>query len=103
MDELASKYEAFGWRAQEIEGHDFAQIRNSLDASISMDGPSVIISHSVTGKGVPYMEGNYHWHHGVVTDELFLQAMDALGEKVSPRPDDTWEPGSTPIPASKSV
>jgi transketolase len=100
MDDLPKKYAAFGWHTQEIDGHDFTQIREGLDAALANEeGPSVLISHTVTGKGVPYMEGDYHWHHGVVTDDLFLRAMEALGEKVSTHPDETWQPGVTRLPA----
>jgi hypothetical protein len=43
------------------------------------------------------MEGDYHWHHGLITDELFLKAMSDLGESVSVTPDATWLPGSTKV------
>ena len=99
MDELPSKYASFGWRTQEIDGNEMGQICAALEKAIADDAPSVIISHTVTGKGVPYMEGDYHWHHGVVTDALLVDAMTALGEQVSSSPDDTWQPGSTPVPA----
>ena len=99
MDELASKYAAFGWNTLDIDGNDISSIRQALDTETDNDKPTVIISHTVTGKGVPYMEGDYHWHHGVVTDELLRDAMKALGEEVSPTPDKTWQPGATPIPA----
>jgi hypothetical protein len=44
------------------------------------------------------MEGDFHWHHGKVSDAQFLEAMKALGEDVSASPDQTWAPGATPIP-----
>lgn len=95
MDDLENKYAAFGWQVLSIDGHDYQQIESALStASTNTDGPTVIISHTVTGKGVPYMEGDYHWHHGKITDDLFREAMNALGEKVSDQPDESWAPGS---------
>lgn len=101
MDELPSKYAAFGWNVAEIDGNEIPQVRRALENRTSNGKPNVIISHTVTGKGVPYMEGDFHWHHGVVTDELFLTAMKALDENVSATPDDTWKPGVTPLPSGK--
>jgi transketolase len=95
MDDLMSKYKSFEWEAVEIDGHDYEEIVRALDAGFAADGPFVVISRTTTGKGVPFMEGDYHWHHGVITDDLFREAMAALGEPVSPEPDETWKPGYT--------
>ena len=97
-DELPSKYAAFGWNVLEIDGQDISQIRKAVEAKSNSGKPTVIISHTVTGKGAPYMEGDYHWHHGVVTDELLRAAMAALDEKISATPDESWKPGTTPVP-----
>jgi transketolase len=95
-DVLSNKYSAFGWNTVEIDGNDMAQLRAALDQATGHNGaPTAIISHTVTGKGVPYMEGDYHWHHGKITDDLFVQAMKALGEPVGSTPDDSWAPGTT--------
>lgn len=94
MDELAPKYEAFGWESVEIDGNDMAQVAKALEAAIHAKHPYAIISHTVTGKGVAFMEGDFHWHHGIITDELFLQAMDGLDVEVSRSSDDTWLPGN---------
>lgn len=99
MDDLPGKYAAFGWDTHEIDGHDIRQIGAALDDSLTSDRPTMIISHTVTGKGVPYMEGDYHWHHGKITNDLFLEAMGALDESVSPSPDESWVPGATPTPS----
>jgi transketolase len=98
MDELKSKYNSFGWKTLEIDGNDFRHLPAALADARQSEVPTVIISHTTTGKGVPFMEGDFHWHHGVVTDALFREAMAALGEEVSPTPDETWAPGTTPLP-----
>jgi transketolase len=99
MDELAPKYEAFGWNTIEIDGNEMGAVVDALGMAREADGgPTAIISHTVTGKGVPFMEGDFHWHHGHTTNEQFLEAMAALGEDVSPEHDESWEPGATPLP-----
>lgn len=92
MDELPSKYRAFGWETLEINGNEMVEVTEALNQAMAADHPVAIISHTTTGKGVSYMEGNYHWHHGVITDQLFLQAMNDLGVRVSPTRDETWLP-----------
>jgi transketolase len=95
LDDLAPKYKAFGWSVYEIDGHDHKQLRSALQDASGSDRPAVVISHTVTGKGVPAMEGDYHWHHGKITEEIFRGAMSALGAEVSAQPDQTWQPGGS--------
>jgi transketolase len=95
LDELPSKYRAFGWEVLEINGNEMLEVTEALSSGLSADHPVAIVSHTTTGKGVSYMEGNYHWHHGVITDELFLEAMLDLGVTVNPTRDATWAPEST--------
>ena len=85
LDPLAAKYEAFHWETTEINGNDMGEVVEALAQAATAKGPFAIISNTVTGKGVSYMEGDYHWHHGVITDELFARAMDDLGEPVPAR------------------
>lgn len=99
MTSLRPKYEAFGWATQEIDGHDLPSIDQAIRQARLAAAPSVILSHTTTGKGVPYMENDYHWHHGRVTNGLFARAMAALREEVSPEPDASWQPGRTPTPS----
>lgn len=80
LDPLADKYKAFNWEVVEIDGHDFPQILSAFRQADKAKGPFAIISHSVTGKGVSFMEGDYHWHHGKLSDDLFAQAMKDLKE-----------------------
>jgi len=78
MDPLAEKYKAFHWQTIEIDGHNFTQILKAFNQAQKAKGPFMIISHTVTGKGISFMEGDYHWHHGVLTDELYQQALKDL-------------------------
>lgn len=63
LEPLADKYRAFNWNVLECDGNDIAQFIATVEkAHASQDKPSVIIAHTVPGKGVSYMEGDYTWH-----------------------------------------
>jgi len=63
LEPLADKWRAFGWPVIEIDGHDFAQIDKALDQAESTKGrPTIIIAHTVKGKGVSFMENDPEWH-----------------------------------------
>jgi len=74
MEPMKAKWASFNWNVIEIDGHDMKQVLASLDEACSCkEGPSVIIAHTVKGKGVSYMEGKAEWHYRVpTTDELKL-------------------------------
>lgn len=83
--ELVAKWTAFGWRVLEMDGHDMAQVVGTLEAAATgADGrPTVVIAHTVKGKGVSYMEGHYFWHTRAIKPEEYAQAMAELGEPVA--------------------
>jgi transketolase len=63
LEPIITKWQAFGWPVQEIDGHDFAQITKALDQAEATKGkPSFIVAHTGKGKGVPSMENNPEWH-----------------------------------------
>ncbi len=63
LEPLADKYRAFNWNVLECDGNDIAQFVGEVEkAQQSTDKPSVIVAHTVPGKGVDYMEGDYTWH-----------------------------------------
>lgn len=80
MDPLAAKWAAFGWNTVEIDGHDMAQILDSLAAAASTtDRPTVILARTVKGKGVSFMENNNEWHQKAPSDEEYRAALAELG------------------------
>jgi transketolase len=63
LGDLRAKYEAFGWHVQEIDGHNIQSIIDACSLARAItEQPSVIIAHTIPGKGVEYMEYNYLWH-----------------------------------------
>jgi len=63
LNDLRDKWKAFNWHVQEIDGHNFEAIDDAVRQAKSVfDMPSVIIAHTVPGKGVDFMERDYLWH-----------------------------------------
>ena len=81
LDPLADKWRAFGWVVREIDGHAMAEIVDALDdLPYAPDRPSLMIAHTVKGKGVSFAEDTYLWHNNAVSDEVYQQALAELGE-----------------------
>ncbi len=77
---IKEKFEAFGWHAISIDGHDFGQIFDALDAArAETEKPTAIIAKTVKGKGVSYMEDQAGWHGKAPNEEEARQAVQELG------------------------
>lgn len=74
LENLKAKYEAFNWHVLEVDGHNLQEIINAcLEAMVIYEKPTVIIAHTVPGKGVDFMEGDYRWH-GIPPNQQQAQA-----------------------------
>jgi transketolase len=63
LEDLRGKWEAFGWHVIEIDGNNIdAVIDATAMARAIVEKPVMIIAHTIPGKGVDFMEGDYHWH-----------------------------------------
>ena len=70
IDPVAQKYRDFNWHVREIDGHDMAEVLDALDeAETVTDRPTLILSHTVKGKGVSWMELNPDWHGKAPSEE----------------------------------
>jgi len=79
LEHLSHKFEAFGWSAETIDGHDFKSIKAALDMfPFSDEKPSVIIADTVKGKGVSFMENRLEWHYKSPNEAEFKKAMEEL-------------------------
>lgn len=79
LEPLAAKWEAFGWHTVEIDGHDLEEILAAFERTAEVrDRPSVIISHTVKGKGVSFMENKVHFHGKAPTPEEAEMALKEL-------------------------
>jgi len=81
LDPFADKWRAFRWAVCEINGHDHAQIKKALRKIPCDSGkPTVVIAHTVKGKGVSFMENKLEWHYRSPNDEQLRQALGELEE-----------------------
>ena len=78
--DLHAKFEAFGWHVIECDGHSPAALVAAYDEAETVKGkPTMILAHTVKGKGVSFMEGKNTWHGAPIDDEHYAQAMKELG------------------------
>jgi transketolase len=75
----AEKWRAFGWRVVECNGHDAADFLSACKLARSeSDRPTLILAHTVKGKGVSWMENDYTWHSRPMSDSDLARALDEL-------------------------
>ena len=78
LEPLREKYEAFGWHVIEVDGNNIRAFVDTVrEARAIYEKPTVIIAHTIPGKGVDFMENDFHWH-GIPPDKE--QAKKALHE-----------------------
>ena len=79
LEDLKGKWESFGWHVQEIDGNNIESVIDACSmARAIIEKPSVIIAHTVPGKGVPFMEYDYHWHGAPPNSEQAREALKKL-------------------------
>lgn len=79
---LADKFRDFGWHIISVEdGNNCSQLQAVYEQAAAYKGkPTAIIANTVKGKGVSFMENQTSWHHGVMTEEQYQQAMKEIEE-----------------------
>ncbi len=79
LADLAAKWQSFNWHVIEIDGHDFRAIDEAVEtAKTIFEKPTVILAHTIPGKGVDFMERDYHWHGVPPNAEQGKKALDEL-------------------------
>lgn len=79
LGDLAAKWAAFGWNVIEVDGHDYAALADAFEQAKTVKGkPTVVLAHTIKGKGVSFMEGVYTWHGKAPNDEQYAQAKSEL-------------------------
>ena len=86
LEPLRAKYEAFNWHVLEIDGHNIEDFIDAVsEAKAIYEKPTVIIAHTIPGKGVSFMERDYLWH-GKPPDKdeanAALKELRTLGDKI---------------------
>jgi len=79
LEDLRGKWESFGWHVQEIDGNNIESVIDAASMARAITNrPSVIISHTVPGRGVDFMEYDYKWHGVAPNDEQGKAALMKL-------------------------
>lgn len=81
--DIKAKFKAFGWETIECDGHDVLGLNEAFDRAKTIKGkPTMILAHTIKGKGVSFMEGENKWHGKAIDQESYRQAMRELGGAV---------------------
>jgi len=87
LEDLHAKWEAFGWHALEIDGHNIESVIDAVNTAKAITNkPTVIIAHTIPGKGVDFMEYDYKWHGVAPNSEqakVALQELRILDAKIT--------------------
>lgn len=80
LEPLADKWRGFGWNVIEVDGHDIAALQGAFAAAAAHKGqPTVLIAHTIKGKGVSFMENNPKYHGVAPTQEEVAKALEEIG------------------------
>ncbi|HOL55278.1 MAG TPA: transketolase [bacterium] len=80
IDPIADKWRAFGWNVIEIDGHNFSEITGAIEkAKENSESPTMIIAHTIKGKGVSFMENVVDFHGKAPTAQEWEKAKVELG------------------------
>lgn len=82
VNPIEKKFSDFGWLAKRINGHDYTELLQSLNAlnnPLDTKKPRAFICDTIKGKGVGFMENEKHWHSTDLPDELLQKALGELG------------------------
>jgi transketolase len=88
LEPVIGKWQAFGWPVIEVDGHDMGQIAKALDqAEATRGAPTLVVAHTIKGKGVSFMENNPEWHGKAPKPaEAIVAIREILGV-----PESAWE------------
>ena len=79
LEPLRDKYESFNWRVLEVDGHNIEEFVDAInEAGAIYEKPTVIIAHTIAGKGVDFMEQDYLWHAASPNKEQTKKALEEL-------------------------
>lgn len=81
MGNMREKWNAFGWNIIEADGHDVRSLYNAFHTIKQESKPTVILTHTIKGRGVSFMENNNAWHHNHLSKEQYELALSELEAK----------------------
>ena len=82
LEPLKEKWNSFGWSVREINGHNFSEIEKTLiQVPFQKNKPSIIIAHTIKGKGISFMENKLEWHYKSPNRQEYNLAISELKKK----------------------
>ncbi len=84
LSPMAARWQAFGWHADEVDGHDAEALTDALGFEHPAGGaagvrPRAVIARTIFGKGVSYMQNKIKWHYWPMSDDEYRQALEEIG------------------------
>lgn len=76
--DLEGSFSGFGWKTVSADGHSVDSLCTAFDTALTLKCPAVIMAHTIKGKGLSFAENDKNWHHGILSKELYDQAMIEL-------------------------
>jgi transketolase len=82
LEPFAEKWRAFNWAVMEVDGHDHSQLLDAfLRVPVALGQPTVVLAHTIKGKGVSFMENTVLWHYRTARGEEFDAALRELEQR----------------------
>jgi transketolase len=83
LEPLSDKWTSFGWEVVEVDGNNIEELLKTFKSlPAKKDKPTLILAHTIKGKGVSYMENVAKWHHGVPSEEEYKTAINELTQNM---------------------
>jgi transketolase len=83
ISSLRDRWTSFGWHVVEVDGNDIAALEDTFDhVPMETGRPTLVIAHTIKGKGVSFIENQASWHHHVPTKEQLEQAIMELDREL---------------------
>lgn len=84
LDSIRDRWTAFGWDVKEMNGDNMADVLSTFSQIDYTNGrPHLLISHTTKGRGVSFMEGIAKWHHGVLNEQQWRDALAEIDERIA--------------------
>jgi len=81
LGDVSAKWKSFGWNVIEINGHEPEEISDAIDAAKKARGrPTIVLAHTIKGRGVSFMENTHVWHGRKISREEYEKAVSELTE-----------------------
>jgi len=83
LEPIRERWEVFGWEVFDVDGNDIKALVDVFDSlNYSNKKPKIIIAHTIKGCGISFMERLASWHHGVVNEEQYKEAVVEINERI---------------------